>query len=96
MFDNVVAAPHMTGPDTEQTQAMVNNMANSWLAFSKKGDPNNSSVSSWKPYDLEQRNTMLFDVPSVAVNDPHKAEREFMARYPSQQDSGLALHRRTE
>jgi para-nitrobenzyl esterase len=96
MFDNVATVPHITGPDTEQTRAMVDNMANSWLAFAKKGDPNNSRVPTWKPYDLEQRNTMLFDVPSTSVNDPHKAEREFMARYPSQQDSGLALHRRAE
>ena len=36
---------------------------------------------------------MMFDVPSTAVDDPHKAEREFMARYPSQQDGGNALHR---
>jgi hypothetical protein len=36
---------------------------------------------------------MMFDVPSSAVDDPHKAEREFMTRYPSQQDGGVALHR---
>jgi para-nitrobenzyl esterase len=35
----------------------------------------------------------MFDVPSTVVNDPHNAEREFMARYPSQQDGGTALHR---
>lgn len=95
VHDNVSAGMHMTGPDTEQTRAMVDNMANSWLAFSKTGNPNNGSVPNWKPYDLENRNTMLFDVPSRAENDPYKAEREFMARYPSQQDSGLALHRRS-
>jgi hypothetical protein len=36
---------------------------------------------------------MLFDVPSQAIDDPHKAERVFMSRYPSQQDGGNALHR---
>ena len=93
VFDNVAAGANMTGPDTEQTRAMVDNMANSWLAFARSGDPNNSSVPKWLPYDLKHRNTMLFDVPSTAVNDPHKAEREFMERYPSQQDGGTALHR---
>lgn len=93
MFDNVAAGENMTGPDTEQTRAMVDNMANSWLAFARTGDPNNSSVPSWAPYDLTRRNTMMFDVPSKAVDDPHRAEREFMARYPSQQDGGNALHR---
>jgi len=93
MFDNVAAGANMTGPDTEQTRAMADNMANSWLAFSRNGDPNSASVPKWAPYDLTRRNTMLFDVPSTAVDDPHKAEREFMARYPSQQDGGNALHR---
>jgi para-nitrobenzyl esterase len=83
----------MTGPDTEQTRAMADNMSNSWIAFARTGDPNNSSIPVWKPYNLERRPTMMFDVPSRLENDPHKAEREFMARYPSQQDGGLALHR---
>jgi para-nitrobenzyl esterase len=93
VFDNVAAGERMTGPETESTRAMVDNMANSWLAFAKTGDPNNSNIPRWAPYDLERRNTMLFDVPSKAVDDPHKTERLFMARYPSQQDGGNALHR---
>lgn len=28
---------------------------------------------------------MHFDVPPVAVDDPHRAEREFFARYRTQQ-----------
>jgi para-nitrobenzyl esterase len=83
----------MTGPDTEHTRAMADNMANSWLAFARSGNPNNISVPAWAAYDLERRNTMLFDVPSSAVDDPHKEERLFMARYASQQDGGNALHR---
>ena len=93
VFDNVAAGANMTGPDTEQTRAMVDNMANAWIAFARTGNPNNPSIPEWKPYDLAQRPTMMFDVPSHLDNDPHKAEREFMARYPSQQDGGVALHR---
>ena len=94
VFDNVAAGANMTGPETEQTRSMVDNMANSWIAFAATGDPNNSSSPSWSPYDLERRTTMMFDVPSKAVEDPHHAERVFMSRYPSQQDGGNALHRR--
>ncbi|MGI1678818.1 MAG: carboxylesterase family protein [Cellvibrionaceae bacterium] len=94
VFDTVAALPHITGPESEETRAMVNNMANSWIAFAKKGDPNNKSIPKWKPYDLKNRPTMMFDVPSHLENDPHKAERIFMADYPSQQDGGNALHRR--
>ncbi|MDO9475183.1 MAG: hypothetical protein Q7L07_00635, partial [Pseudohongiella sp.] len=64
-----------------------------WLAFARTGNPNNSCVPAWTPYDLIRRHTMLFDVPSLAVDDPHREEREFMARYASQQDGGNALHR---
>lgn len=93
MFDNVSAGAGMTGPETQQTRAMADNMANSWLAFARTGNPNNNSVPAWAAYDLNRRNTMLFDVPSQAVDDPHREEREFMARYASQQDGGNALHR---
>ncbi|MGH1471417.1 MAG: carboxylesterase/lipase family protein [Cellvibrionaceae bacterium] len=94
IFDTVAALPHITGPETEETHAMVNNMANSWIAFAKQGDPNNDSIPKWRPYDLKNRLTMMFDVPSYLENDPHKKERLFMADYPSQQDGGNALHRR--
>jgi para-nitrobenzyl esterase len=95
VFDNVAAGENMTGPETAQTSAMADNMANSWIAFARTGDPNNASIGRWNPYDLTLRNTMMFDVPSRAIDDPHKAEREFMARYPSQQDGGVALHRQS-
>lgn len=94
VFDTVEALPHMTGPVTEETRAMADNMANSWIAFARTGNPNNSSVPKWKPYDLKKRPTMMFDVPSYVENDPHREERIFMADYPSQQDGGNALHRR--
>lgn len=94
VFDNVAMTPDVTGPETDSTRAMVDYMANSWIAFARSGDPNNSSIPAWAPYDLQRRNTMMFDVPSAAVDDPHKAEREFLAGYPTQQLGGLSLHRR--
>lgn len=95
MFDNVAAGASMTGPETEQTREMVDNMADAWIAFAATGDPNHQRIPAWAPYDLERRNTMLFDVPAKAVDDPQREERIFMSRYPSQQDGGNALHRRS-
>ncbi len=95
MFDNVHAAENMTGPETDQTRAMVDSMANAWIAFARSGNPNNPSIPAWAPYDLDRRTIMMFDVPSHAEDDPHRQERLFMERYPSQQGGGLALHRRT-
>jgi para-nitrobenzyl esterase len=75
---------------------MVDNMANAWLAFARTGNPNHSGIPTWAPYDLTRRNTMMFDEHSYAEDDPHQAERLFMARYPSQQDGGNALHRQLD
>ena len=94
VFDNVDTVPHITGPETEETRAMVDAMANAWISFAHDGNPNNLTLPAWKPFDLEDRYTMMFDVPPHLESDPHKAEREFMSRYESQQLQGIALHRR--
>lgn len=92
MFDNVSRAPHLTGPESPETRMMADAMSESWLAFARRGDPNNPAVPAWRPYDLDRRATMLFDVPQKAVDDPHRDERIFMSRYESQQ-AGRTLHR---
>ena len=82
----------MVGPETEATRAMVKAMSESWIAFARRGDPNNPAIPTWRPYDLAQRTTMMFDAPSSAVDDPFREERLFMARYETQQ-KGRTLHR---
>jgi len=92
VFDNVDKAERLTGPATPQTRVMADAMAESWIAFARKGDPNNARVPTWRPYDLERRETMLFDAPPTVAADPHRDERLFMSRYESQQMSRV-LHR---
>ena len=92
MFDNVSKAPQMVGPSTDETTAMSNVMSESWLAFARCGDPNNSAINAWAPYDLDQRTVMLFDLPPTAEPDPHRSERLAMERYPTQQEQRV-LHR---
>jgi para-nitrobenzyl esterase len=93
VFDNVAVAPDMVGPPTEETAAMAEAMSESWIAFARTGDPNNAAVPSWAPYDLERRTVVHFDVPPVAVDDPHQDERIAMSRYDTQQARGRVLHR---
>jgi para-nitrobenzyl esterase len=92
MFDNVARAPHMVGPETDETRALTQAMSESWLAFARTGNPNNPSVPAWKPYDLHERTVLLFDVPPSSAHDPQSAERLAMAAYPTQQQDGV-LHR---
>ena len=93
VFDNVAVARDMVGEPTDATGAMAEAMSESWIAFARTGDPNNSAVPRWDPYDLDRRTVMHFDVPPVAVDDPHREERLAMGRYDTQQARGRVLHR---
>ena len=92
MFDNVKRAPDMVGPPTDETTAMAHMMSETWLAFARTGNPNNAALPAWKPYDLQARTVMLFDLPPAAESDPHRAERLAMDAYPTQQ-LGRVAHR---
>lgn len=74
VFDNVAKSASMSGTGEEQ-QAIADMMSESWLAFARSGDPNNSVIPHWPPYTREQRSMMLFDiVPEVKI-DPHGEQR---------------------
>lgn len=92
MFDNVAAATHLTGPESEETSLLANAMAETWISFARTGDPNNATIPSWRTYDLTDRPVMLFDIPPTLAQDPYAGERAFMSRYASQQ-MGRTLHR---
>ncbi|MDG2522566.1 carboxylesterase family protein [Caulobacter segnis] len=81
MFDNVDKAEHLTGPASDQTRAMTEAMAKSWLAFAHTGDPNHAGLPRWPTYDARRRSTLLFDIPVEPRDDPFSAERRFMDRY---------------
>jgi len=57
-------------------------MSQALLAFARHGDPNHPGLPRWKPYGLEARETMVFDVPSRMENDPRGGERELYRRAP--------------
>lgn len=85
VFDNVAVAEQMVGPPTDETAAMTDAMCSSWLAFARSGDPNNSTVPAWRPYDLGTRTVMHFDVPPTTVDDPQADARRLLDDYPTHQ-----------
>lgn len=68
VFDNLdVAVPALLGDNPPQQ--LADEMHRAWVAFITTGDP------GWARYDEQDRATMVFDVESSVVDDPHAAER---------------------
>ncbi|HET8938805.1 MAG TPA: hypothetical protein VFN67_35410 [Polyangiales bacterium] len=48
----------------------------SWIAFTRTGDPSVSGPNqTWPAYDLERRPTLVFDLESGLQFDPYGEER---------------------
>ncbi|UTF59463.1 carboxylesterase/lipase family protein [Gilvimarinus sp. DA14] len=84
VFNNIHQPGSRTG-DSESAQKMARTMSDALLAFAKTGSPNGEGEPEWKPYGLDKRQTMVFDVPSHLENDPRGAERAFYAQVPFMQ-----------
>jgi para-nitrobenzyl esterase len=72
-FANVDDVP-MTGERADKHD-LETVMSTAWANFARSGNPNGSIVPQWSAFDSEKRGTMVFDVPSRAVNDPRGDER---------------------
>ncbi len=63
VFDNVESARNFVGRG-EEPQVVADQMSAAWLAFARTGDP------GWRPYDVQTRTTMIFDLDSGTLDDP--------------------------
>jgi para-nitrobenzyl esterase len=73
VFDNV-GTDRLSG-DIQTKFALAEKMSQTWLAFARTGNPNNSAIPKWPGYSSEQRATMIFDNECRIENDPYGAER---------------------
>ena len=71
-FDNTDDVP-MVGdrPDKHELAAA---MSRAWAAFARSGDPSHPGIPKWEPYTLDNRATMLLDVPCRIEIDPAREE----------------------
>jgi len=75
----------MVGDTPEQqarAQAMATAVSESYIAFAKTGNPNNSHVPKWPNFDLTHRPTMIFDDKVRVENDPRQQERKYIEKVP--------------
>jgi len=70
----------MTGdrPDKYELAAQV---SGAWTAFARSGDPNHPGIPKWEPYTIDNRATMLFDVPCCIEIDPAREELDAWEGY---------------
>jgi para-nitrobenzyl esterase len=78
VFDNTDKLPILMGTGPE-AKIVARQMASTWIAFARNGNPDNPTVPHWPAYSLKERNVMLFDVKSTVARDPDSEERQFWA-----------------
>jgi para-nitrobenzyl esterase len=66
-------------PDAPKMAAVMSKV---FLAFARTGIPDISDIPHWPSYDLQNRSTMIFDLPSRIENDPRRQERELIETVP--------------
>ena len=81
IFDNVRQSGSLTG-DTREAQITADQMSDAFIAFARSGNPNHGGLPRWKPYELDDRQTMVFDAESHLESDPRGAERRLFAKVP--------------
>ena len=72
VFDNADDVP-MVGdrPDKNELAAAI---SGAWAAFARNGDPSHPGIPKWEPYTIDNRATMLLDVPCRIEIDPARKE----------------------
>lgn len=74
VFGTLDAAAEFVGTGPEQS-ALCASVMETWVAFARTGNPNNSRLPFWAPYDETDRTTMIFDNECGPLNDPKCEDR---------------------
>ena len=80
-FDNTDKKGAVTG-NSESARAMAAIISEAFIAFAKTGSPNHKALPAWKPYTLAKRETMVFDLPPHAADDPRGEQRRLFETVP--------------
>jgi para-nitrobenzyl esterase len=74
VFGNVDVAAGLTGNGPER-YSLQDRMMGAWIAFARTGNPNHGGLPQWKPYNANERPSMVFDNECKMVNDLRRDER---------------------
>ncbi len=88
MFDNLSAAPGQIGASSEElaaVQPLADIMSGMLIHYAATGNPNHPGLPLWPAYDLNARNTMIWDRSPHVAEDPRGDERRYAAGSPYRQ-----------
>jgi para-nitrobenzyl esterase len=74
VFDNTDRCAAMTG-GTPGARALGARMAEAWIAFARKGDPNHPGLPKWPVFSADKGPVMIFDNKCEVENDPDRTAR---------------------
>jgi para-nitrobenzyl esterase len=74
-------APGVTGDGTAH-HALSDAMQTAWARFARTGCPDHAALPAWPAFDMQTRQTMVFDSRCEVVADPNSAERKAQAALP--------------
>jgi para-nitrobenzyl esterase len=77
-LDNYTYTP-MAG-DRPENEQMGKVMSEAFVRFAATGNPNHPGLPEWRPYTLDDRCVMVFDVESRVETDPASELRELFAK----------------
>jgi para-nitrobenzyl esterase len=76
------AVPGSISTDSPEARAMADIFSDAFIAFARTGSPQIPALPEWKRYTMENRETMVMDLPPKLVNDPRGEERKLFAKVP--------------
>ena len=77
-FDNVDRCLNATG-GTPEARALAGRVADAWIAFARRGDPNHEGLPAWPAVGGGKIPNMLLDATCRVVEDPDAKERAALA-----------------
>jgi para-nitrobenzyl esterase len=89
VFNTLERGAPIIGPATAKDQALADRLSRTWAAFARTGNPNNSSMPQWAPYNAQTRTVMVINDKSATVADPHPQTRILMARFKAKISQSL-------
>jgi para-nitrobenzyl esterase len=75
VFYNTDRCANMTGGG-EQARELSAKIADAWINFARKGDPNHAGLPKWPAFSAEKCQTMIFDNTCMMKENPDTKQRD--------------------